>query len=236
MNHNIAVITARGGSKRIPMKNIKDFCGKPIIAYSIQSAIDSGCFEEIMVSTDDKNIAEIATRYGASVPFFRSSSSSNDLATTSDVIEEVLNDYHKLGIHPDFICCIYPTAPFITPSRLKEGLSVLLTTKASGVIPITRFSYPIQRALRLSGETVSFFQPEHMLTRSQDLEPAFHDAGQFYWLRASAFIKTPSLIGPDTVGILLPPSEVQDIDNPEDWEIAEVKYRSIKRIRMSPGP
>lgn len=226
---SVAIITARGGSKRIPRKNIRDFCGKPIIAYSIQAALDAGCFDQIMVSTDDDEIARVSRAAGAAVPFLRSARTSSDHATTAEVLVEVLEEYRSRGAMFDAACTIYPTAPFVTPNGLNAGLRLLeKNSDLSGVIPVTRFSYPIQRALRLTGDRISLFQPEHLLTRSQDLEPAYHDAGQFYWVRVPAFLKTPSLMTSTTAAIVLPEWQVQDIDNDDDWIAAESKYRLLK--------
>lgn len=221
----IAVITARGGSKRIPRKNILPFLGKPILAYSIEAAIECGQFDEVMVSTDDDEIADIARKYGASVPFMRSEKTSNDFANTEDVLLEVLEEYKKRGSEFDIICCIYPTAPFITALKLTTGLKMLEESEADTLIPVVRFSYPPQRALVKKGDFLVFNQPEHMLSRSQDLEPYFHDVGQFYMIRTKAFLKNRRLMQ----GVILPyeqdEMEVQDIDNMTDWNIAEIKYR-----------
>ena len=228
MKKTIAIITARGGSKRIPRKNIRDFCGKPIIAYSIEKAIESQIFSEVMVSTDDKEIADVAISYGAKVPFFRTSNNSDDHSTTAEVIDEVLLEYQRRGEVFDYACCIYPTAPFITAETLNTGYEKLeKDSDINSVFPIVRFSYPIQRALKQENGFLALFQPEHLLTRSQDLEPAFHDAGQFYWLRVQSFMKSKSLMGRGTSGIELSESMVQDIDNEEDWLVAEMKYKLL---------
>ncbi|HVW20869.1 MAG TPA: pseudaminic acid cytidylyltransferase [Opitutaceae bacterium] len=224
----VAIITARGGSKRIPRKNIREFCGRPIIAYSVAAALQSGLFDEVMVSTDDLEIAEVARAHGAEVPFLRSPETSNDHATTADVLLEVLERYTQNSRHIAIGCCIYPTAPLLQPRRLAEALAVLEADSArSTAFPVTRFSYPIQRALRLKGAEVSLFQPEYRSIRSQDLEPAYHDAGQFYWFRAEPFRVSRTLMGPGAAAIILPEEEVQDIDNEEDWTMAEIKYRLL---------
>lgn len=225
----LAIITARGGSKRIPRKNIRDFCGQPIIAYSIRAAINSKCFDQVMVSTDDYEIAEVAIRYGASVPFMRSEQTSTDFATTAEVLIEVLDEYNKRSINPELACCIYPTAPFVTSDSLRKSFDMLQKDKnIKGIIPITRFSYPIQRALRLKNQMISMFNPEYLSTRSQDLEPGYHDAGQFYWFCVEEFLKTKNLMGPQVAGLILPEWQVQDIDNEDDWILAEMKYRLIQ--------
>lgn len=227
----VAIITARGGSKRIPRKNIKPFLGHPIIKYSIDAAIQSNCFDEIMVSTDDKEIAEISQRLGAKIPFMRSDATSNDFATTPDVIEEVLVEYRKMGYEFGYACCIYPTAPFITPAKLKEGFNLLKEKGADSVLPVVRFSYPIQRALKIEDGRLLMIWPENLNKRSQDLMPAYHDVGQFYWLKVESFLKERVLFGKHTVPLEVPESEVQDIDNEEDWKIAEMKYQAFQKYR-----
>ncbi|MFA6988648.1 MAG: pseudaminic acid cytidylyltransferase [Candidatus Gastranaerophilaceae bacterium] len=228
MSKNIAIITARGGSKRIPRKNILEFCGKPIIAYSIESAINSKIFKEVMVSTDDMEIAKIAKSFGANVPFYRSEKTSNDFATTTDVIEEVLLEYQKIGQNFDFVCCIYPTAPFITDEKLKKSFDLIKEKNADSVIPVTKYSYPIQRALKIENGILEMIYPENLDKRSQDLTTAYHDVGQFYWLNVNKFLKTGEFFSKSTVPIEIPESEVQDIDNVEDWKMAEIKYKVMR--------
>lgn len=225
----LAMITARGGSKRIPRKNIKDFNGKPIIAYSIEAAITSGVFDEVMVSTDDEEIAEIAKKFGAKVPFFRSEKTSNDFATTVDVIEEVLNTYKERGEEFDIFCCIYPTAPFITAQRLKDAVTTLSDSDADSLIPVVRFSYPPQRAMEIHDGKLVFRQPENLAKRSQDLEPHFHDAGQFYVVRSESFFKNHGIMVGDILPMELSELEVQDIDNEVDWQLAELKYNLLHK-------
>jgi len=224
---SIAIITARGGSKRIPRKNIKDFCGKPIMAYSIEAALASGCFDEVMCSTDDAEIADVAKRYGAAVPFMRSAATSNDFATTADVLNEVIAAYQKLGKNFDCFCCLYPTAPFVNADRIRKGYEAMIAQNAVGAMPVVQYSYPIQRALRISGGTISMREPEHLRSRSQDLEPMYHDAGQYYWYRTSAFLANPNLMTSNPVAIITPESEVQDIDTLEDWKAAEMKFKIL---------
>ncbi len=223
----LAMITARGGSKRIPRKNIKEFNGKPIIAYSIEAALDSGVFDEVMVSTDDEEIAEIARNYGAKVPFLRSEKTSNDYATTTDVIEEVLETYKERGEEYDIFCCIYPTAPFITSKRLKDAVEELSRSDADSLIPVVRFSYPPQRAMEVHDGRLVFRQPENLKKRSQDLEPHFHDAGQFYVVRSESFFKNHGIMVGDILPMELSELEVQDIDNEVDWKLAELKYNLL---------
>lgn len=225
----LAVITARGGSKRIPRKNILPFLGKPILAYSIEAAIKSGQFDEVMVSTDDEEIAQIAREYGAKVPFMRSDATSNDFANTEDVLLEVLDEYEKRGESFDLICCIYPTAPFVTADKLNEALNKLLSSDADTLIPVVRFSYPPQRALVMKDDYLEFKYPEHMLSRSQDLEPHFHDVGQFYMMKTEGFKKNKAIMKGKILPLEMPELEVQDIDNMTDWQIAEIKYQFMHK-------
>lgn len=224
---NIAIIPARGGSKRIPRKNIKNFLGKPIIAYSIEAALQSGAFDEVMVSTDDVEIAEIAKKYGANVPFFRSPEMSTDMVMTAPVLVEVVNEYKKLGQEFEYGCCIYPCAPFINPQKIKEGLELMKEKKADNAIPVVQFSYPIQRALKIDNDKLSMILPENLNVRSQDLMPTYHDIGQYYCFKIESFLKNPTLFSENTVSIVTPESEVQDIDTEEDWKIAEIKYKLL---------
>ncbi len=225
----LALITARGGSKRIPRKNIKDFNGKPIIAYSIEAALGSGVFDEVMVSTDDEEIAEISRSYGAQVPFLRSEKTSNDYATTSDVINEVISEYEKRGKRFDILTCIYPTAPFITADKLKKAVEDLEKSDADTLIPVVRFSYPPQRAMEIHDGKLVFRQPENLKARSQDLTPHFHDAGQFYVTRTESFLKTNNLLMGSIIPLELSELEVQDIDNEVDWKLAELKYNLLNK-------
>ncbi len=224
MKKTVAIITARGGSKRIPKKNIKPFHGKPIIAYSIEEALKSGVFDEVMVSTDDEEIARVAKEYGAIVPFIRSAKTSDDYATTADVIKEVLERYKEAGKNFDFACCIYPTAPFVSAEKLNKAFELLIKQEADSVIPITKFSFPIWRSFKMDGEKISYNWPEFAPKRSQDLPPSYHDCGQFYFLRTDKFLETNKLVTDNTLGIEVPETEVQDIDTVEDWTIAEIKY------------
>jgi N-acylneuraminate cytidylyltransferase len=227
---NLCIITARGGSKRIPRKNIKDFLGKPIIAYSIQAAIDSGLFDEVMVSTDDSEIAEIAKSFGANIPFMRSEKNSDDFSGTFDVIHEVLREYIKQGREYDYLCCLYPTAPFVSGKLLKNGFKLMKAHDYNTVFPVCSFSAPIQRAIKWDGIKVSMFQPEFINKRSQDLEPAYHDAGQFYWLNISRMMDEPQLFTSNSGVLILDETELQDIDYPTDWKLAELKYKMINDI------
>lgn len=223
---NLAMITARGGSKRIPRKNIKEFCGKPIIAYTIEAAKSSGVFDEIMVSTDDEEIARTARLLGANVPFFRSAENSGDYASTDDVIMEVLRAYQKAGREFDAFCCIYPTAPFISGKRLRTAMELL--SEADSVLPVVPFSYPPQRGLIISEEGYVKRQfPEYASARSQDLSKIYHDCGQFYACRTKAFFDAGTTDVKRLLPLVLTELEVQDIDTLEDWKMAEIKYRLL---------
>lgn len=222
----ICIIPARGGSKRIPRKNIKIFVDKPIIAYSIIAAVESQAFTEVMVSTDDMEIANIAKKYGAKVPFFRSPETSDDHAMTVPVLLEVLDNYSEIGRSFDFVCCLYPTAPFISPQRLRQSIECLIDTNADGVVSVVQYSYPIQRALRIHNNKLQMIWPENYNRRSQDLEATFHDAGQFYSLRVTALKEQKVLFPQNVLPIMLSDIEVQDIDSPSDWVIAELKYKA----------
>ena len=223
----IAIITARGGSKRIPRKNIKDFLGKPIIAYSIEAALQSGVFDEVMVSTDDEEIAEIARKYGAKVPFLRSEATSNDFATTLDVLTEVLDSYKAIGKQYDIFACIYPTAPFITSEKLKNAFNLLQSNNGNSVVPVVKYSFPPQRAFVERDGFIVYQYPEFALKRSQDLEPIYHDSGQFYICKTDSFLKDGKVISDKSVPFVLPEEEVQDIDTLSDWVIAEEKYKHL---------
>lgn len=226
----IAVIPARGGSKRIPRKNIKDFLGKPIIAYSIEAAIASELFDEVMVSTDDPEIAEIARIYDSKVPFVRSKKNSNDFATTADVLIEVLDEYKKKSEEFAYLCCIYPTAPFVTAEKLKSSFNLMIEKDADSVIPVVRFSYPIQRALRINENSgLEYLWPENSNKRRQDLEETYHDAGQFYWIKSRELFISKQLLQRKTIPYVISEMEVQDIDNPDDWNLAEIKYKLLNK-------
>lgn len=220
---SIAIITARGGSKRIPRKNIREFYGRPIIQYSIEAALHAGIFAEVMVSTDDEEITQIARKAGAQVPFMRSSETANDYASTDDVIMEVLKQYQEQGKEFETFCCLYPTAPFITAKKLQDAMKLLET--ADSVMPVVAFSYPPQRCVVLNEQgELRMKWPEYAKTRSQDLEPYYHDCGQFYCCRTKPFMEYGTTDLPHMVPLFMSELEVQDIDNLQDWEIAELKY------------
>jgi pseudaminic acid cytidylyltransferase len=222
---NIAIITARGGSKRIPRKNIRDFLGKPIIGYSIQAALASGLFDEVLVSTDDWEIATVAEQYGATVPFLRSHQNADDYAGTADVLLEVLQQLSEMGKIYTYACCIYPTAPFISKETLQKGYSLLTGRNYDTVLPVCAFSFPVLRSLIMDDTgKVDMQWPENMNTRSQDLSPFYHDAGQFYWINTSAFLAKQKLFTDNTGAVILNELEVQDIDSEIDWKVAELKY------------
>lgn len=224
----LAIITARGGSKRIPKKNIKEFCGKPILAYSIEAALASGIFDEVMVSTDSEEIAGIAKQYGAKVPFLRSEKTSSDYATTAEVLLEVVEEYEKRGEYFDYMSCIYPTAPFITSEKLKTAFELLKQKNATLVMPVVPFSYPPQRGYILKEETLEMKWKENLNARSQDLETLYHDCGQFYFYHIGKFREKNGQVSEGIVPVILDDLEVQDIDNETDWKLAEMKYQLIK--------
>ena len=223
----LCIIPARGGSKRISRKNIKNFLGKPIIAYSIEAALKSNLFDEVMVSTDDNEIAKIAKEYGAKVPFLRSEKNADDYATTIDVINEVILLYKKNGKTFERACCIYATAPFVTNESLIKAYQILVDNKFDTVFPVMEFSFPIQRALKINDDKMELFQPKHLNTRSQDLEKAYHDVGQFYWFDTEIILLKGKLWTDNTGVIIIKESEGQDIDTIADWRLAEIKYRIL---------
>lgn len=233
----IAIIPARGGSKRIPGKNIKIFAGKPMIAWSIEAAKESGCFDEIIVSTDNEAIGQVAKEYGAEVPFIRPSSLSDDYTGTIPVIAHairILNErYANSNAGPiKYACCIYATAPFVQSADIRAGLEQVNKADVDYAFSVTSYPFPIQRALRLTEEQrVKMFQPEHFITRSQDLVEAYHDAGQFYWGRADAWLEEKLLFTPASAPVILPRHRVQDIDTPEDWERAEWLFKAMQAMK-----
>ena len=225
---SIAIITARGGSKRIPKKNIRDFCGKPILVYSIEAAKQCEIFDEIMVSTDDDEIAEIAIKYGAKVPFRRSKKTADDFATTAEVLLEVLNQYAEVGEFFDYMTCIYPTAPFVTAEKIRRGMELVEENDAILALPVIPFSYPPQRSYILESGKLKMKWVENLNKRSQDLETFYHDCGQFYCYDVSKFIEANGQVKDNIIPVLLDEKEVQDIDNESDWEMAEIKYRLMR--------
>ena len=227
----LAIITARGGSKRIPYKNIREFCGRPIIVYSVEAALNSGVFDEVMVSTDDEKIAEIAKEAGAKVPFLRSAETSNDFATTADVILEVLAEYEKQGQNFDSACCIYPTAPFITSDKLKNAVELLESKAYDSVMPVAEFSFPPLRGMVMDGDKVSYKWEEFSLARSQDLNKIYHDVGQFYVIDVEKFKEAKRLVTKNTGAIVIDELEMQDIDNEVDWKLAELEYQLLKETK-----
>jgi N-acylneuraminate cytidylyltransferase len=225
---NVAVIPARGGSKRIPRKNVRDFAGKPMIAWSIEAARRSGCFQRIVVSTDDEEIAAVAVRHGAEAPFRRPPELATDTATTLPVIAHAVEWLVASGVRLDHVCCIYPTAPLIVVDDLRRGLELLERSDADYVFACTTFPFAVQRALRKDpAGRVTMLHPEHENTRSQDLPETFHDAGQFYWGRARAWLEGRRIYGPGSLPLMIPRFRVQDIDTPEDWARAELIYRLV---------
>ena len=227
----IAVIPARGGSKRIPRKNIRDFCGKPIIGWSIAAARDSGCFDHVLVSTDDAEIAQVARSHGADMIIERPADLSDDHTATVPVIAHAARWCAETLAPPQAVCCLYATAPFVTGADLWQGMIRLEQSGGDYVIAATTYGFPIQRALRLAKDgRISMFSPQYDQTRSQDLEPSYHDAGQFYWGRTEAWLEgRPILGGASTSAIILPRTRVQDIDTPEDWQHAEAMFRALNQ-------
>ncbi len=224
----LAIIPARGGSKRIPRKNIKPFLGKPIIAYSIEAALKSGLFDEVMVSTDDEEIANVVRKYGAKVPFYRSKEKSNDYAVLADVVEEVVYCYSKKQINFEEVCCILPTAPFVKPNKLKESYDMFISGDYDSVFPVLEYSFPIQRSLKIKEGKVTMVYSENLNTRSQDLEPRYHDSGQFYWMKIKTFLNEKKILTKNTGAYVISELEAQDIDTEIDWRLAELKYKLNK--------
>ena len=227
----LAVIPARGGSKRIPRKNIKDFCGQPMIKWSIRAALKSKCFDRIIVSTDDEEIADTAKDCGAEVPFVRPTKLSDDYASTTSVITHAIEWQNQNGQKADQVCCLYATAPFLQASDIQIGLQVLQKTNADFAFAVTSYAFPIQRAIRITPDKrVEMFQPEHFNIRSQDLPEAWHDAGQFYWGQAQAWLDNKPLFTQGSAPVPLPRHRVQDIDTPEDWEHAEWLFKAMQYL------
>ena len=227
---NVAIIPARGGSKRIPRKNIKDFHGKPMIAWSIDAALKSGCFERVIVSTDDEEIAEVALHFGAEVPFMRPEELSGDYVATIPVIKHAVQWLEANQFVPDRVCCIYATAPFISVDEMKSGLDLIQQQKVDYVFSATSYAFPIQRAIKLQKNgSVQMFSPEHFNTRSQDLEEAYHDAGQFYWGASNAWLQEKPIFSSESYPVILPRHLVQDVDTPEDWLRAELMFKAMEK-------
>ena len=229
----VAIIPARGGSQRIPRKNIRTFRGEPIISYAIRAALESGVFAEVMVSTDDEEIADVARQHGAQVPFLRTGATAGDRATTLDVLVEVLDSYRRLGRNFETLCCLYPTAALTGPEALKAGAARLQAEAAAEcVLPVVAYSYPIQRALQVRHGRLQMAHPDQANARTQDLEPAYHDAGQWYWMRVRA-LRDPAfqILGPASVPVVVSSLATQDIDTEEDWTMAELKFELLQRKR-----
>lgn len=226
---NVAIIPARGGSKRIPRKNIREFCGKPMIAWSIEAALESGCFDRVIVSTDDETIAEVARQFGAETPFSRPAALSDDFTGTLPVIRHAVEWLIQSGIAINYACCLYATAPFVSAESIREGHRKLLESGCNFALTVTSFAFPIQRALKINeGGRLEMFHPEEFATRSQDLEEAWHDAGQFYWGTVGAWLQERVIFSPDSVAVPVSRFRAQDIDTPEDWETAEYLFQALK--------
>ncbi|MBO9469660.1 pseudaminic acid cytidylyltransferase [Endozoicomonas sp. G2_2] len=231
----VAIIPARGGSKRIPRKNIRDFCGRPIIAWSIQAALESGCFERVIVSTDDEEIAAVARRCGAETPFLRPAALADDYAGTVPVIAHAIEWLQIHGDAPEAVCCLYATAPLVQPEDIRRGRKALESESVDYTFSVTSYAFPIQRALRITDNgRAKMFYPEHVDTRSQDLEEAWHDAGQFYWGRSSSWVSAKPILTTDAIPIRLPRERVQDIDTPEDWQRAQWLLKAMQ-VKESDG-
>ena len=224
---NIAIILARGGSKRIPKKNIKKFFNKPAISYPILAALSSGCFDDVIVSTDDIEIKKISIKYGAKVPFIRSKKNSTDHATTIDVLNEVLSYYESNKIQLKSFCCLYGTSLFVTTDKLKKAYEMLILKKSDSIIPVAKFNYPIQRSLVIENEKLYMKWPENLLKRSQDLEPYYQDTGQYYFVSYDSFKINNQILTENTFPIIESQSHIQDIDNMEDWNLAKIKYKLL---------
>lgn len=225
----IAIIPARGGSKRIPRKNIRDFCGKPMLAWTIEVAASSGCFDEIIVSTDDPEIAAVARDWGAETPFIRPAELADDYTGTVPVIGHALEWHNQNRGHRSLACCLYATAPFLLPADIQRGLAIVQGSDAHFAFSVTSFPFPIQRALRITtSKRVEMFNPEHLNTRSQDLEAAYHDAGQFYWGTAEAWLSGKPLLSTAAAAVEIPRYRVQDIDTEEDWERAQWMFKALR--------
>lgn len=232
----LCVIPARGGSQRIPRKNIRQFAGRPIIAWSIQAALESGLFDRVMVSTDDEEIAAVARAHDAEIPFLRPAELADAHTGTNAVVKQAIRWHGEHGQAIDYACCLYATAPFVRACDLRAGHDLLLASGKSFVFSVTSFPFPIQRALRLNAQgEVEAMYPEHRATRSQDLEPAWHDAGQFYWGRAGAFLANEVLFSPVALPVILPRHRVQDIDTEEDWQRAELMFAALQAEAAGPA-
>ena len=235
-SRRLAVIVARGGSKRIPRKNVRDFLGRPIIRYAIDTALESGLFGRVMVSTEDEEIASVAREGGASVPFMRSLAASNDHATTAQVMHEVLGVLKRRGEHPTECCCLYPTAPLLSVETLRRAHALMIEEGRDMTFPVVRFASCIERALHVDeAGRPSPVQPRFERTRTQDLPPAYHDAGQFYWFRVEPFMHRDTLMSENAGVIVCDAMQVQDIDEEEDWQLAELKYRMGGDRRTGPA-
>ena len=225
---NLAIIPARGGSKRIPRKNIKEFLGKPIIAYSIDAALKSKLFDEVMVSTDDEEIAEVALKLGANIPFFRSKDTANDYAGLAEVAIEVIKKYRQRGKEFNNVCCILSTAPFLNANLLSKSFDNLINNKFDALLPVVKYTFPIQRAMQFDNNKIKMISPENLTKRSQDLKESFHDAGMFYWVETKIFLDESRFWTDNTGAICVSENEAQYIDTLEDWKIAENKFRQLK--------
>ncbi len=230
---SLCVIPARGGSKRIPRKNIREFCGKPMIAWSIEAAIKSQCFDSVCVSTDDEEIASVAKQYGAEIPFMRPASLADDHTDTAAVIKHAIEWQDSHAKKADTVCCLYAIAPFVQATDLQKGFKILKSSGADFAFSVTSYAFPIQRAIRIAADQrIEMFQPEYFNTRSQDLEEAWHDAGQFYWGKASAWLEEKPIFTGQTVPVIVPRYRVQDIDTQEDWKRAVLMFSALPEMTL----
>jgi N-acylneuraminate cytidylyltransferase len=230
----LCVIPARGGSKRIPRKNIKDFLGKPIIAYSIEAALSSGCFDRVIVSTDDEEIVGVAREYGAETPFVRPPELANDYAGTLPVIKQAIEWFEQNDQAPQFVCCLYATAPLVRPETINQVFQQFQESGADYCFTVTHFASPIQRAIKIAAsKRLEMFYPENFNVRSQDLEEAYHDAGQLYWGKAEAFKQQTPIFSEAASPFILPRYLVQDVDTPEDWILAELMYQALSQTGLN---
>lgn len=228
---NVAIVTARGGSKRIPRKNIKNFMGNPMIAYVIKAALDSKIFDEVMVSTEDEEIASVAKSLGAVIPFMRSMETANDYAGTDDVLIEVLGEYDKRGKKFKNFCCLYPCSPFLTDKILKNAWNCFNTSGADSLVPVCEFESAPQRCLMENAKGfIEYREKEFINYRTQDLSPLYYDCGTFYFCKTTPFMENKKIISEKTVKYLMPSYLVQDIDTMEDWKMAEMKYKLINKL------
>ncbi|MCL2185851.1 MAG: pseudaminic acid cytidylyltransferase [Treponema sp.] len=228
MKNTVAIIPARGGSKRIPKKNIKDFLGKPMLSYAINACKESGIFSEVMVSTDNQEISDTAKNNGADVPFLRSEKTSDDYSTTYDVVEEVIREYRNINKHFEYICCVYPCVPFLSGNTLQKAFKLLLDSNSDALQPVCKFPVPIEWAMKIKEGILVPNDRKAQLIRSQDLEPKYFDVGMFYFCKTEILLNEKTIVPSKTIAYIMNEKEIQDIDTIEDWNTAELKYKLLK--------